>query len=459
VAHVADTSPGVTIVGGGVAGASLISRLRRHGLNVPLRLIDAQSHLPYDRPPLSKQVLETGDPTCPVFRDEAFYEQNNVELMLGRTVCDVDTRTRSVVLDGCEHVSYEVLVLAVGLEARPLQISGSDLGGVHVLRSFDDALAIRDSLARAGHVLVIGAGFIGAELASAARSRELSVTVVEIGSQPMARLLDPRLGAVCATLMIDNGVALRTATAVLELQGSGRVEAAVLSDGTTLAVDTVVVGVGTQLPAVLIDGEPIRGLGLEVDASYRTEYADVYAVGDIAVQPGMRRAEQWTNAIEATETVARAIVTGAPLPPSVSVPYGWSQQFGRMVQVAGDLTAAERMVTFNNDGRRLTLTGDAIVRGAFALDHGKALMHARRLIGERVPWKEGVAQIGALGLGEPRSEAEALAHQGPQNSCTKRDIGKKNWIQARKTLETQTSMAHSCYSREMEEGCRPRAGR
>lgn len=401
----------VTIVGGGVAGAALVGSLRRHGFEGPISLIDAQSHLPYDRPPLSKATLEPGEPECPVFEDARFYDKHNVELVLGRTVTNVDTHTRNLVLDDQDIMGYDILVLALGLEARMLPIPGSNLGGVHVLRTFNDAMELRASMAESEHVLIIGGGFIGAEIASAARSRGLQTTVVEIGPYPMARVLAPTLGAFCADLMASHGVNLRTLTAVAELRGSSRIETAILDDGTKLAVDTVVIGVGTQLPKVLIDGHPLNSPGVEVDDGYRSTHPDVYAVGDVAARSGNRSAEQWTNAIESARHLGRTLASGVHAPAAPAVPYGWSQQFGHTLQVVGDLLAGERIVTYGDEQKRLTLTGDSILRGAFAFDHGKALMLARRLINEQAPWEQALTRIASLGLGKPDTE-ERLAAVG-----------------------------------------------
>jgi NADPH-dependent 2,4-dienoyl-CoA reductase/sulfur reductase-like enzyme len=368
-------------------------------------LVDADPGLPYDRPPLSKGMLEDGGPVeRPLLRPEAFYAEQDIELVLGRAVYEVDTRRRFLRLTDGERIGYGRLVIACGLEARRPAFPGADLPGVHLLRSFGDALALRGSLDRASRVLVIGAGFVGAEVASAARSRGLEVTVVELASHPMARVLPAGVAESAAAVLADAGVVLRTGLTVASLEGADRVARARLSDGSALEADLVVVGVGTAAALPLMDGCDLTTGGIEVDAQLRTSFPHVYAIGDVALTrstaDALVRTEQWTNAVEQGLHLGGTLAAGTATPYS-RAPYAWSQQFGHMIQIAGRLTDGQRTLKVADGGRHLTLAGDSSsLIGAFGIDLPVAVTRARRLIEERAPWADAVGELRSAAAGQ-----------------------------------------------------------
>lgn len=328
----------VTVVGASLAGLSAARALRAKGFDGRIVVVGDEPHLPYDRPPLSKTFL-TGAASSDDLRLLGEQdEQLGVEWRLGERAVALDPATRTTTLAGGEQVSSDAVVLATGARARRLPDT-DDLAGVHVLRTLDDAVALRDALAAGGALVVVGAGFIGGEVASSARSLGVDVTVVEAQDTPLCAQLGELMGAVVGRLHTEHGVRLRTGVGVARLVGTGRVEAVELVDGTVLPADTVVVGIGAQ-PNVewLADsGLDVAG-GVRTDATCATAAPGVVAVGDCARSYDVHTArhvrhEHWTSALQQPATAA-ATLLGRPAPSS-DVPYFWSEQHGRMVQLAG----------------------------------------------------------------------------------------------------------------------------
>jgi 3-phenylpropionate/trans-cinnamate dioxygenase ferredoxin reductase component len=328
----------VAVVGASLAGLSTVRALRAQGFDGRVVVVGDEPHLPYDRPPLSKGFLTgaagTGDLALLGEQDDAL----DVEWRLGAAATGFDPSTRTVTLAGGEQVGADAVVLATGSRAR--RLPGTDrLAGVHVLRTLDDAVALRDALAAGGPLVVVGAGFIGGEVASSARSLGLDVTVVEAQATPLCAQLGDEMGAAVGRLHVGHGVRLLTGVGVARLVGTDRVEAVELVDGTVLPAATVVVGIGAQ-PNV----EWLAGSGLDVTGGVRTDAAcatdapGVVAVGDCARSFDVHlrrhvRAEHWTHALHQPATAA-ATLLGAPAP-YTEVPYFWSEQYGLHVQLAG----------------------------------------------------------------------------------------------------------------------------
>ncbi|MET7642724.1 FAD-dependent oxidoreductase [Streptomyces sp. NPDC005426] len=336
----------VVIVGAGVAGVQTAVALREQGFAGPVTLIGAEPHQPYDRPPLSKAVL------LGKAEDSAFdidFEALDVTLRLGLDVTAL--RAAEHALDTPDGpVPYDVLVLATG--AEPLALPGSEgVSGVHLLRTLDDAARLRPVLERQHDVVVVGAGWIGAEFATAARAAGCAVTVVEAADRPLAGALPAEVAAPMAGWYAESGAALLTGARVATVE-PGRV---VLADGRTVPAGAVVVGIGARPATGWLAGSGIA-LGpdgsVTADASLRTSLPDVYAVGDCASFPSARYGERllvhhWDNALQGPRTVAAAVTApeGAGQPPVYDpVPYFWSEQFGRFVQYAGHHTAADTLV-------------------------------------------------------------------------------------------------------------------
>ncbi|WP_234350935.1 NAD(P)/FAD-dependent oxidoreductase [Streptomyces sp. JHA19] len=325
-----------------MAGVQTAVALREKGFTGTITLIGAEPHQPYDRPPLSKAVL-LGTAEGSAF--DVDFEALGVELRLGREVLGV--RTADHVLDTeAGPVPYDVLVLATG--AEPLPLPGTEgVPGVHLLRTLDDAERLRPVLARQHDVVVVGAGWIGAEFTTAAREAGCAVTVVEAAERPLAGALPAEVAAPMAAWYADSGAVLRTGTRVERVE-PGEV---VLDDGTRVPAGAVVVGIGARPATAWLTGSDIAlGAHGEVlaDDRLRTSAPDVYAVGDCASFPSGRYGERllvhhWDNALQGPRTVA-ADILGEAAGPYDPVPYFWSEQFGRFVQYAGHHPGADTLL-------------------------------------------------------------------------------------------------------------------
>ncbi|MFE3323691.1 NAD(P)/FAD-dependent oxidoreductase [Streptomyces sp. NPDC059176] len=339
----------VAVVGASLAGLSAARSLRKQGYDGRLVLIGDEPHRPYDRPPLSKEFL-SGDVGEGDLALESDGEDLQVEWRLGVPAVGLDRGERAVRLADGEAVPADGFVIATGAAARTLP-GGGDLGGVHTLRTLDDARALRADLARGGKLVVIGGGFIGAEVASTALGMGLDVTVVEAASTPLAGPLGEAMGGVVSTLHADHGVRLLCGVGVFGLapdSGGRRVAAVLLQDGRRIAADTVVVGVGARPCVDWLEGSGIAlGDGVTCGADGRTSLAGVVAVGDCAswYDPAVgvhRRVEHWTGARERPDAAVTALLSGGAAPTATpKPPYFWSDQYGVRIQFAGHSFGAD----------------------------------------------------------------------------------------------------------------------
>jgi NADPH-dependent 2,4-dienoyl-CoA reductase/sulfur reductase-like enzyme len=338
-------SPGrrVVVVGAGMAGVQTAVALREQGFTGTVTLIGAEPHQPYDRPPLSKAVL-LGKAEGSAF--DVDFESLDIELRLGSEALGVRVADHELDTEA-GPVPYDVLVLATG--AEPIRLPGAEgVPGVHLLRTLDDAERLRPVLARQHDIVVVGAGWIGAEFATAAREAGCAVTVVEAADRPLAGALPAEVAAPMAAWYADSGTVLRTHARVDRVEPG----AVVLDDGSRLPADAVVVGIGARPATAWLAGSGIE-LGaygeIVADAHLRTSAPDVYAVGDCASFPSGRYGERllvhhWDNALQGPRAVAANIlaeITGEPSAVYDPVPYFWSEQFGRFVQYAGHHTGAD----------------------------------------------------------------------------------------------------------------------
>ncbi|MFQ5558537.1 MAG: NAD(P)/FAD-dependent oxidoreductase, partial [Acidimicrobiales bacterium] len=349
----------ITIVGASLAGLRAVQALRRAGFEGRLLLVGAEDHLPYDRPPLSKQVLagEWGPDRVALTSADELAELD-VELRLGARAVGFDLVGRVLTLAGGEEHVVDGLLIATGARCRTLP-GARELAGVHILRDLDDCLALRADLeAVPGRVLVVGAGFIGAEVAATARVRGLDVTVVETLPTPLARVLGTDMGSVCAAVHRDHGVDLRTGVGVDGFEGADRVEKVLLSDGSEVAADVVVVGIG-----VVPNTEWLSGSGLVIDVGVVCDSTclaapGVVAAGDVARWPNTRfgemmQVEHWDNAIEQGGHAARRLLVGSG-EGYAPVPWFWSDQYDRKIQLAGRIRPDDdvQIVTGSVEERR-----------------------------------------------------------------------------------------------------------
>ena len=322
----------ILILGGGQAGAQAVDSLRREGFGGRLVLIGDEPHLPYQRPPLSKQYLagELAGDRLP-FRHQAFYDQHRVELRLGLRATRIDAAARRLSLSDGETLAYDRLMLCTGARSRLLTCPGAELSGVHYLRGIADVEAMRPGLKAGSRVVIIGGGYIGLETAATARKLGCTVTVLEMADRVMNRVVASSVSEYFAHEHRTHGVKLICNTRVIRLEGAGRVERVVCADGSSFEVDLLVVGVGA-VPNSELAAE--AGLacenGITVDEYCRSSDAAIYAAGDCTHHPSPRfemrvRLESVDNAFEQAKAAALNLL-GRPTVHD-RVPWFWSDQF------------------------------------------------------------------------------------------------------------------------------------
>ncbi len=411
----------LVVVGASLAGLRAVEAARKTGFDGSITLIGAERHLPYDRPPLSKEFLDATAPEdeveIPFFRgEEVFADELDVELLLGAPASGLDVE-HEVVMVGDREVGYDALVIATGSRLRTLP--GSEhLEGVRGLRTLDDSLAIREALDAGARTVVIGAGFIGSEIASSAQKRGVDVTVVEAQATPLVRATGTKMGAAIASLHERNGTRLLCGTGVDAVEGADRVERVVLSDGTVLPADLVVVGIGVSPHTEWLEGSGLTlDNGIVCDETLWTGVPGVYAAGDVAnwLNPmfGVRqRMENWTAAAEQGAAAARNALDPENAKPYGTVPYFWSDWYGSRIQFVGLPDADEvRIVDGDVDDDRWTALyrrEDRLI-GALTLNGQTVIMKYRRMISQKCSWDE------ALEFAEKRRSAalaKAAAHDG-----------------------------------------------
>jgi len=393
------TGSRLVVVGASVAGLRAVEAAREAGFRGAITLVGAEPYAPYDRPELSKTFLTaTPEPSPRVYRDHSeLAGRLGVELLLGTPATRLDPGARKLEAGG-GLIAYDRLVIATGARARTLP-EGRRLGGVHTLRTLDDARALRRDLVRARQVVVIGAGFVGAEVASSARRRGCAVTIVEREPVPLAAAFGARFGDVWRRLHERNGCDLRCGVSVTGLRGAGRVESVLLSDGTALDADLVVAGVGATPETGWLDGSGLEvDDGVLCDETLATRADGVYAAGDVArwrnpLYGRHMRVEHWTAAAEQGAAAGRNAVTAGPGTPCAIVPYLWSDWHGVRIQFAGvaggdeievigDL-GAPRFVALHRSGDLLT--------GVLGVDSRAQVAAYRSLLRRGATWREALA--------------------------------------------------------------------
>ncbi|GGN19947.1 NAD(P)/FAD-dependent oxidoreductase [Streptomyces fuscichromogenes] len=392
----------LVVVGASLAGLRAVEAARRDGFDGRITLVGAEPHLPYDRPPLSKRFLDASgtDPVPPTFRtEEALRTDLGAELLLGDPATFLDTAARTIVVGG-RTIGYDALVVATGATARRLP-GAAGLTGVHTLRTLDDALAVRRALDSGARTVVIGAGFIGAETAAAARKRGLDVVVVETQPTPLVRAVGEAMGGALASLHLRHGTDLRCGLSVTSLEGEERVERVRLSDGSVLDADLVVVGTGA-VPATdwLEDSGLTLSNGVVCDETLCTGAEGVYAAGDVArwhnpAFDRLMRLEHWISAAEQGAVAARNALNPAAAKTYATVPYFWSDQYDSRIQFVGvpqsdEIDVVDGDIEGDQHGVALYRGGDRLV-GALAVNRPTEIMKYRGLIARGASWAEGLA--------------------------------------------------------------------
>ncbi len=346
---------GIVIVGGGLAAARTAEQLRKSEFAGPITIVSDEEHLPYDRPPLSKDVLHAAldDVTL---KPAAFYDENNITLRLGSAVRSLDTAAQTVTLADGSVIGYDELVIATGLVPRRIP-SFPDLAGIRVLRSLDDALALREQALSARSAVIVGAGFIGCEVAASLRKLGVGVVLVEPQPAPLASVLGEQVGALVTRLHRAEGVDVRTGVGVSEVRGEdGTVSAVVLTDGSELDADLVVVGIGSRPATDWLDGSGVAvDNGVVCDEAGRTSAPRVWALGDVAswrdATGHQARVEHWSNVAEQARMVVPSMLGQEP-PSVIVVPYFWSDQYDVKIQCLGEPEATDIVHIVEDDGRK-----------------------------------------------------------------------------------------------------------
>lgn len=387
----------VVVVGGGLAGAAAVGALRAEGFDGRLTLIGDETLPPYERPPLSKEYLR-GEETEPhLVHPEPWYAEQEVDLRLGTRASRLVASERVVELEGGERVAFDAAILATGSRPRRPPIPGLELEGVFDLRVAGDADRIKAVAAGSSRAVLVGMGFIGAEVAASLRHLGLDVTVVEPFSVPLERVLGPILGGAIASLHRDHGVEMIFGDLAERFDGAGRFEALVTRAGRRIEGDLAILGVGVE-PVTEIAGPEVEvGNGIVVDETLRTAAPGVFAIGDVALHDhpvfGPVRVEHFDKAIKQGEAVARNVL-GAD-EPFADAMWFWSDQYDSEIQMSGYATAWDDMVVRGSIEERsfaAFLLQDGVLRSTVTMD-----------------WKLDARRSMPLIAAEARPERELLA--------------------------------------------------
>ncbi|MEU9113775.1 FAD-dependent oxidoreductase [Streptomyces sp. NPDC048483] len=376
----------IAVIGASLAGLYAARALRSQGFDGRLVIVGDEPHRPYDRPPLSKNFLTaaTADPGQPALADAEETAELDAEWLLGTRATGLDTGGRAVLLDGGRSLVTDGVVIATG--ATPRRLPGPEPTGTHTLRTLDDARALRDDLTRGpAQVVVIGAGFIGAEVASSCAALGHDVTVVEAAPLPLVPQLGPEMAQFCAALHADHGVRLLTGAGVARLHGGGtdhHLTGVELTDGRLLPASVVVVGIGVrpQTDWLAGSGLPLED-GVRCDAGCVTPLPNIVAVGDVARVDGTR-AEHWTSATEQPTVAVHNLLAGHTATTHRPNPYFWSDQYGIRIQFAGHRlpTDVPHILEGSPEDRSFLATYDrnGHTTAALALNRPRPFMRLRR---------------------------------------------------------------------------------
>ena len=381
----------VVIVGAGHAAGQLATSLAQHAYDGPITVVGNEAYLPYQRPPLSKKFLAGEmDVERLYVRPVSFYEEAGIELRLETHIDSLDREAKCVQTEDGESIHYDKLVLALGSRVRRVRVDGTDLEGVHYLRSIDDVTAIREDFGKGARVVVIGAGYIGLEVAAVARQADLDVTVLEIADRVMSRVVSPEISDFYQIEHTNQGVKLRLATGVKSINGKKRVKSVTTSEGDDIPADVVVIGVGIVPNTELATAADLEvDDGIVVDERCVTSDPDIYAIGDCTLHPNaifdrnMRR-ESVHNAVEQAKTAAANLCGQDER--YCEVPWFWSDQYDLKLQIAGLSDGYDDVVIRGNPAERsfscIYLREDRII-AVDAINAPRDFVHSKQLIAKQ----------------------------------------------------------------------------
>jgi 3-phenylpropionate/trans-cinnamate dioxygenase ferredoxin reductase subunit len=378
--------PTFVIVGASLAGATAAATLREDGFEGRVVLVGAEPFPPYERPPLSKELLR-GERSLEagLVRPADWYEEHEIEARFGEVVDRLDVSDRSIGLTGGQHVRFDSALIATGVRNRRLHVPGADLPGVFDLRTASDARRIREAASGASRALIVGMGFIGAEVAASLRTMGLEVTVVEFFGVPLYRALGGEIGSVFARMHTDHGIQQHFNDSVERFEGDGRMEAVITRSGLRIEADFAVVGVGTEPASEVARELTGSGGGIEVDSALQTRAAGVFAAGDVAAHDhplfGRLRVEHFDNAIKMGRAAARNMLGRRE--PFDDPHWFWSDQYDSNLQVAGFTRDwDERVVRGSLEERSFAMffLRDGVLRQTVTLDRPRDARRSLPLI-------------------------------------------------------------------------------
>jgi NADPH-dependent 2,4-dienoyl-CoA reductase/sulfur reductase-like enzyme len=404
----------MVVIGASLAGLRAAQAARRTKFSGPLALVGGEEHLPYDRPPLSKAYLEErlekgAHPETPTYRTEEELRELDLDLRLSTLATALDPERKVVTLDGPgeSELEYDKLIIATGATVRT-RPGADEVSGVFTLRTVDDAIAVRKAMETGARMVVVGAGFIGSEVASSARKRGLEVTVLEALPVPLARSVGEEMGKACAELHRKNGTDLRCGVKVTRLTTEdGHVNGVELDDGDVVPADLVVVGIGVTPATGWLKGSGVelheRDSGLCCDKTLSTGLPGVYGAGDVVHYPNelfdglVMRLEHWTNASEQGSLAAKNALNPDEAKPSAAVPYFWSDWYESRIQFVGVPDADEIRPVSEELGEEKFLAlyrREHRITGAITIDRPTQIMKYRRMISQRKSWDEALEFAG-----------------------------------------------------------------
>ena len=383
---------GIVIVGGGLAAARAAEQLRRAEYSGAVTIVSDETHLPYDRPPLSKEVLRSEDHSFEdvTLKPREYYDENNITLSLGSAATTLDIEGKAVTLADGTVLGYHELIIATGLAPRRIP-SFPALDGIFVLRSYDESLALRKRAGSTRRAVVVGAGFIGCEVAASLRGLGVEVVMVEPQPAPLASVLGEQIGALVSRLHRAEGVDVRVGVGVAEVSGDEKVENVVLTDGTELEADLVVVGIGSRPATDWLEGSGVDvDNGVVCDKVGHTSAHHVWALGDVAswqdATGHQARVEHWSNVAEQARVLV-PVMLGRQPPEAVVVPYFWSDQYDVKIQCLGEPEADDIVHMIEDDGRKFLAfyERDGIFAGVVGGGMPGKVMKARSKIAAATP--------------------------------------------------------------------------
>jgi 3-phenylpropionate/trans-cinnamate dioxygenase ferredoxin reductase subunit len=345
------------IIGGGLAGAKAAEGAREAGFEGRIVLAGEEARNPYERPPLSKDILRAEkESDSSQVHESGYYAEHSIELLTGDAITSLDAGAKSAKLASGATIAFDAAVLATGAAPRPLKVPGADLAGVHYLRTVEDSVALHDAIKKASRVAVIGAGWIGSEVAASARQMGAEVVLIEELAVPLHRVLGSQVGGMFSQLHSDHGVAMRLGVGVEKLEGGSAVERVVLADGRVEAADVVVAGIGVTPRIELAEAAGLTiDNGVVVDENLQSSAPGIFAAGDIAnaFHPHFQRhlrIEHWANALN--QGAAAGTNASGKAAPYTRLPYFFSDQYDLGLEYVGYATAEDEVVIRGDAGKR-----------------------------------------------------------------------------------------------------------